>query len=134
MPPSNTLSAFKLLILVAVNCRLLASVASLLLTTRILSDAISTCKPLPFLPLLAIMVASKFNFVASKLSLPASTGRLTSLPAVLNGLLKKSVKLVNKYCEGAFDMLPAAGRKIAPSVTLNVLQLASRAPVPASAK
>ena len=134
MPPSNTLSAFKLLILVAVNCRLLVSVASLLLTTRILSDAISTCNPLPFLPLLAITVASNFRVAASKLSLPASTGKLTSLPSVLNGLLKKSVKLVNKYCEGAFDIAPAAGRKMAPSVTLKVLQLASRAPVPMSVK
>ncbi len=87
LPPSNKLSAFKALILAAVNCKLPSSVP-MLDTTRILVELMSTSKPSPPATLLAFTVPSSANFAASIARRPASNGLLTSKPSVLLELAK----------------------------------------------
>ena len=134
LPPNNTLSALSAFKLLAVNCKLVVSARSWLLTTLILVELISTFKPAPPATLLPTTMPSSASLAASTDNLPTSLGRLTFLPPVLSGSEKNWFALVKIYCEGAFETDPVAGRKTDPLVTLKVDQVASRAPVPKSAR
>ena len=101
LAPISRLSALRLLIPLAVNCKLSSS-APMVSTTRILLALILTCKPSPIIfpaassALFAFTSPFKLSVLAAlKLKRPTSIGNGTFWSSVLIGLLKNCVRFVN---------------------------------------